>query len=689
MGRINLLQKETSELIAAGEVIERPSSVIKELIENSIDSGADNITVEIKNGGISYIRITDNGCGMEQEDVPMAFLRHATSKISSKEDLNSINTLGFRGEALASICAVARVEVLTKVAGSMYGTHYIIEGSEEKLNEQTGCPDGTTIIIRDIFFNVPARLKFLKKDVAEGNAISDITSKIAVSHPEIAFKFIRNNNQDFITPGDGDLYSSIYSVMGKDFAESLIPVKYKLNGVKIKGFTVKPLKGRPKRNFQYFFVNGRYVKSYTCSYALEEAYQNCIMEGKFPACVLLMEISPVMLDVNVHPAKIEVRFNDDRLIHDSIYFSVKTAIHNNSEPMNIEIKQPIPDYTKPLPESYNIGTQLMFNTESSKPTEQAAPIQNYARPEQPEQPLRINEVNDIVGRRENVPVTGVASVYDPRPTGSYADLPWTAPPKPTAPEPVPQKNVSVQVEYNDYKNDSSQTDIPYTVEPPEDIPVNAAPNIPEHSGGYKYINEQAPIIEQPKKEIFFRIIGEVFKEYIIAEVDKEVIFVDKHAAHERILFEKLKSGQQNLQSQMMLEPVDVMLSNEEYDALVQNKQTAFDLGFSFKENRNTSVSVNGIPAMLDGCDPADLVIELASNFSNNRNNPLPVILDDMYHTFACKAAIKANDENSPKELAEIVRTLLENESIRYCPHGRPVMFKITKYELDKQFRRIV
>lgn len=688
MGRINLLQKETSELIAAGEVIERPSSVIKELIENSIDSGADNITVEIKNGGISYIRITDNGCGMEQEDVPMAFLRHATSKISSKEDLNSINTLGFRGEALASICAVARVEVLTKVAGSMYGTHYIIEGSEEKLNEQTGCPDGTTIIIRDIFFNVPARLKFLKKDVAEGNAISDITSKIAVSHPEIAFKFIRNNNQDFITPGDGDLYSSIYSVMGKDFAESLIPVKYKLNGVKIKGFTVKPLKGRPKRNFQYFFVNGRYVKSYTCSYALEEAYQNCIMEGKFPACVLLMEVSPVMLDVNVHPAKIEVRFNDDRLIHDSIYFSVKTAIHNNSEPMNIEIKQPIPDYTKPLPESYNIGTQLMFNTEQRKQAEPAAPVQHFSRSERFEQPLRVNEVSDLVGRRENVPVMGIASVNTSKPTGSYADLPW-AKPKPAVSEPIPQKNISVQVEYNDYKNDSSQTDIPYTVEPPEDIPETPTPDIPEHSGGYKYINEQAPIIEQPKKEIFFRIIGEAFKEYIIAEVDKEVIFVDKHAAHERILFEKLKAGQQNLQCQMMLEPIDVMLSNEEYDALVQNKQTAFDLGFSFTEKRNTSVSVNGIPAMLDGCDPADLIIELASNFSNNRNNPLPVILDDMYHTFACKAAIKANDENSPKELAEIVRTLLENESIRYCPHGRPVMFKITKYELDKQFRRIV
>lgn len=681
MGRINLLEKETSELIAAGEVIERPSSVIKELIENSIDSGADNITVEIKNGGISYIRITDNGCGMEPEDVPVAFLRHATSKISSKEDLNSINTLGFRGEALASICAVARVEVLTKVAGSMYGTHYIIEGSEEKLNEQTGCPDGTTIIIRDIFFNVPARLKFLKKDVAEGNAIADITSKIAVSHPEIAFKFIRNNNQDFITPGDGDLYSSIYSVLGKDFAESLIPVKYKLNGVKIKGFTVKPLKGRPKRNFQYFFVNGRYVKSYICSYALEEAYQNSIMEGKFPACVLLMDISPVMLDVNVHPAKIEVRFNDDRLIHDSIFFSVKTALHSNSEPMPIEIKQPVVDHTKPLPESYNIGTQLMFNTETpTKPT-----VENI----QPEQPIRVNEVSDIVGRRENIPVTGIASVSSQSSSHSSIELPWIKHESSAPTEAVQPKNVSVQVQYNDLQNDSSQTDIPYNIEPSEDIPENLVPDIPDRGSGYKYINDLPKVIEQPEKEIFFRIIGEAFKEYIIAEVDKEIIFVDKHAAHERIIFEKLKAGQQNLQCQMMLEPVDVMLSNEEYDALIQNKQTAFDLGFSFKENRNTSVSVNGIPAMLDGCDPADLVIELASNFSNNRSNPLPVILDDMYHTFACKAAIKANDENSPKELAEIVRTLLENENIRYCPHGRPVMFKITKYELDKQFRRIV
>lgn len=674
MGRINLLNKETSELIAAGEVIERPCSVIKELIENSIDSGADNITVEIKNGGISYIRVTDNGCGMSAEDVPVAFLRHATSKITSKEDLNSICTLGFRGEALASICAVAKVEVLTKTPGSLYGTHYVIEGSEEKLKEQSGCPEGTTIIIRDIFYNVPARLKFLKKDTAEGNAIADITSKIAISHPEISFKFIRNNRQEFITPGDGELYSSVYSIMGRDFAESMIPVKYKLNGVKISGFTVKPLLGRPKRNFQYFFVNGRYVKTYTCTLALEEAYQNSIMEGKFPACVLLIDISPGMLDVNVHPAKIEVRFTDDRVVHDGIYFSVKNAILADSKPMEMQIKPSIPDYTRPLPESFNTGKQLTFGN---------APV----------------SVNEVPNESVNTPVYGSASVSAAKIYDSAAGV---LPPKSSfvtaehpQPEPVYEqvKPVTVNVEYNDSDSDQYQTDIPYNTEVPPEEALSEIPKTEPHTAEYKYINtaakQEPSVSEKNEKEIFFRIIGEAFKDYIIAEVDNEIIFVDKHAAHERILFERLKAGQQQLQCQMTLVPVDVMLSNDEFDALVQNKETAFKLGFSFTERRGTSVSVNGIPSILDGCDISDLVIELAHNFSVNKNNPMPVILDDMYHTFACKAAIKANDNNSLKELSSIVKTLLEDERIRYCPHGRPVMFKISKYELEKQFRRIV
>ncbi|MCD7730214.1 MAG: DNA mismatch repair endonuclease MutL [Oscillospiraceae bacterium] len=665
MGKINLLSKETSELIAAGEVIERPSSVIKELIENSIDSGADNITVEIKNGGISYIRVTDNGCGIMPDDVPTAFLRHATSKISSKNDLNSICTLGFRGEALASICAVSRVEVLTKTPGSLYGTHYIIEGSEEKINEQSGCPEGTTIIIRDIFYNVPARLKFLKKDVAEGNAIADIAGKIAVSHPEISFKFIRNNRQDFLTPGDGELYSSVYSIMGRSFAESLIPVEYKLNGVEIKGFTVKPIFGRPKRNFQYFFVNGRYVKAFTCTLALEEAYQNCIMEGKFPACVLLIKVSPEILDVNVHPAKIEVRFTDDRVIHDGIYFSVKNAILSDSEPMEMEIKRTVPDYTRPLPESFNTGKQLTFAINEVPNKSYNTPVYGSAMPVQREE--NRNWSDYYSGKNNNLHFT------------ANQDVP-----------------VTINVEYSNPQSEQFQTEVPYTFEGSgsgDDI-LDSFEDTEPHTENYKYITfpEQSAaqdIVEKPEKEIFFRVIGEAFKDYIITEVDEEIIFIDKHAAHERILFERLKSGQQQLQCQMMLVPIDVMLSNEEFDALTQNKRTAFELGFSFTERRGTSVRVDGIPAILDGCDVSDLVIELAHNFSVNKNNPMPVILDDMYHTFACKAAIKANDDNSLKELSSIVRTLLENESIRYCPHGRPVMFKISKYELEKQFRRIV
>ncbi len=653
MPRVKVLSKEISELIAAGEVIERPSSVIKELIENSIDSGADNITVEIKNGGISYIRVTDNGCGIDESDVPTAFLRHATSKISDAEDLDGICTLGFRGEALASICAVSRVEVLTRTSGSTYGTHYVIEGSEEILREQTGCPEGTTIIIRDIFYNVPARLKFLKKDVAEGNAAADITSKIAVSHPEISFKFIRNNRQDFITPGDGELYSSIYSIMGKEFAETLIPVNYELNNVKITGFTSKPIYGRPKRSFQYFFVNGRYVKTYVCTSALEEAYRNCIMEGKFPACVILAEISPSMLDVNVHPAKIEVRFTDERVVRDGIYFSVKNAILADSKPIEMRFNHHVPDYTRPLPESYDTGKQLAFAAPSVNEIPPASENTFYGVAVKPVQ------LSDEI--RENVP-----------------DLP----------------PVSVNMTYSGSGNEKIQTDIPYKSEG-GNILVNIPSEIPA-SSNFKYISPEsfaAPVkenvTEPPGKEIFFRIIGEAFKSYIVTEIEDSIIFVDKHAAHERILFEKLKSGKQPLQCQMLLFPAEVMLPNEDFDALMKNKQTAETLGFSFEEKNGMAVLVNGIPGILDGCDVSDLVIELAHNFSTGQNNPMPEILDNMYHTFACKAAIKANDNNSLRELSEIVRTLLENESIRYCPHGRPVMFKISRYELEKQFKRIV
>ena len=653
MAKVQILSKETSELIAAGEVIERPSSIVKELIENSIDSGATAITVEIKHGGISYLRVTDNGCGIEYEDVPTAFLRHATSKIRDKADLDSILTLGFRGEALASICAVAKVDVLTKISDEQFGTHYTINGGAEKEYERTGCPDGTTIIIRDIFYNVPARLKFLKKDVAEGNAIASIVDKIAISHPEIAFKFIRDNRQEFITPGDGELYSSVYAVMGKQFAASMIPVDYELNGIKIDGFTVKPLFGRPNRTMQHFFINGRYVKSLVCTRSLEHAYQNSIMEGKFPSCVLRLTIPPSILDVNVHPAKIEVRFTDERIIADSIFFAVKNAILLDSKPVEINIKKPVIDYRKPLPEEPPQYTQMKIQPEpvvqEIKPVYVEPTPECYVTPQQ-----HIPVMPDV---REEKPLC-VASVINETVKEDIVNIPYDMPIEPV--------------------NDETPIE---RLKPVEDM-------------RFKYISETSfekkqVIQPEPQKEIYFRVIGEVFKNYIIAEVEGDIVFIDKHAAHERILFEKLKSGKQKLVCQMLLNSPEVLLDFEEFNALIQNKDFVSEMGFEFEISGSSKVTVNGIPSILDGCDPSDLIIELARNLSDNKANPMPEILDDMYHTFACKAAIKANDINTLSELSVIVKTILTDERIRYCPHGRPVMFKLTKRELEKQFKRIV
>lgn len=654
MAKVQVLSKETSELIAAGEVIERPSSIVKELVENSIDSGATAITVEIKHGGISYLRVTDNGCGIDYEDVPTAFLRHATSKIHDKSDLDSILTLGFRGEALASICAVAKVDMLTKQLNDQFGTHYSINGGVEKEYEQTGCPDGTTIIIRDIFYNVPARLKFLKKDVAEGNAIASIVDKIAISHPEIAFKFIRDNKQEFITPGDGELYSSVYAVMGKQFAASMIPVDYELNGIKIDGFTVKPLFGRPNRTMQHFFINGRYVKSLVCTRSLEHAYQNSIMEGKFPSCVLRLTIPPSILDVNVHPAKIEVRFTDERIIADSIFFAVKNAILLDTKPVEINIKKPVIDYRKPVQEELPEYTQIKFQPE---------PIVQEVKPSYQE---LVQEY--VVTPKQHIPL-------EP----ANAEI---------------SKSVSVNTVINESSN-KSITDIPYDI-PVEnttsDIPIEQLEPVADTT--FKYISEASfekkkEIRSEPQKEIYFKVIGEVFKNYIIAEVEGDLIFVDKHAAHERILFEKLKSGKQKLVCQMLLNTPEVILDFEEFNALIQNKDLVSEMGFEFEISGSSKVTVNGVPSILDQCDPSDLIIELARNLSDNKANPMPEILDDMYHTFACKAAIKANDINTLSELSVIVKTILTDERIRYCPHGRPVMFKLTKRELEKQFKRIL
>lgn len=659
MAKINVLTKEVAELIAAGEVIERPSSVIKELLENSIDSGANVITVEIKNGGRTYMRITDNGCGMSAEDIPTAFLRHATSKISSKDDLDKILTLGFRGEALASICAVSKTEVLSKVIDQDYGTHYVIEGSEEKINEKSGCPDGTTIVIRDIFYNVPARLKFLKKDVTEGNAISGVVSKLALSHPEISFKLIRDNKTELVTAGDGKLFSAIYSVFGKDFANTLIPVDYSYNGITVKGYTVKPLEAKAKRTFQNFFINNRYVKSVTCMVSLEEAYKNQIMTGKFPACVLCLDIPPNLVDVNVHPAKIEVKFSNEKMIYESVYFAVKNALLQDSSPKEIEIKNS---------KHFSNNDLYRFST-PDKGVQTTIAFKNVNKSEP--------KIDDT---HTTMPIDDIK-------VNTYS-------------KPFPEANQveAPKVKYSSEKEDEKLNDI-------EDDISKLVPEAPKNLDDFKFldsssfvkkdINTQNDLEKTSKNEEneYVKskpiVIGEIFNTYVIVQKDDDMYLFDKHAAHERYIFEKIKNETNNLDSQMLLEPATVLLSYEEYDAIISNLDNAKKFGFVLEDASAPNIKVIGVPVVIEDTDPSDIISELAHNFLEHRQNPNLSLFDELYHSIACKAAIKGNIKSDKKELQSLIDKIFDDENIKYCPHGRPVFIKLSKREIEKQFKRII
>lgn len=659
MAKINVLTKEVAELIAAGEVIERPSSVIKELLENSIDSGANVITVEIKNGGRTYMRITDNGCGMFAEDIPTAFLRHATSKISSKDDLDKILTLGFRGEALASICAVSKTEVLSKVIDQDYGTHYVIEGSEEKINEKSGCPDGTTIVIRDIFYNVPARLKFLKKDVTEGNAISGVVSKLALSHPEISFKLIRDNKTELVTAGDGKLFSAIYSVFGKAFANTLIPVDYSYNGITVKGYTVKPLEAKAKRTFQNFFINNRYVKSVTCMVSLEEAYKNQIMTGKFPACVLCLDIPPNLVDVNVHPAKIEVKFSNEKMIYESVYFAVKNALLQDSSPKEIEIKNS---------KHFSNNDLYRFST-PDKGVQTTIAFKNVNKSEP--------KIDDT---HTTMPIDDIK-------VNTYS-------------KPFPEANQveAPKVKYSSEKEDEKLNDI-------EDDISKLVPEAPKNLDDFKFldsssfvkkdINTQNDLEKTSKNEEneYVKskpiVIGEIFNTYVIVQKDDDMYLFDKHAAHERYIFEKIKNETNNLDSQMLLEPATVLLSYEEYDAIISNLDNAKKFGFVLEDASAPNIKVIGVPVVIEDTDPSDIISELAHNFLEHRQNPNLSLFDELYHSIACKAAIKGNIKSDKKELQSLIDKIFDDENIKYCPHGRPVFIKLSKREIEKQFKRIV
>ncbi len=672
MPRINVLPKNIADLIAAGEVVERPSSVIKEFVENSIDAGASNITVEIKNGGKTYIRVTDNGCGIDKEDVKKAFISHATSKITNIEDLDAIATLGFRGEALASVCAVSKVELLTATPGADFGTRYVIEGGEEILLDDAGCPVGTTIIVRDLFYNIPARMKFLKKDVQEGNYIATLMERIAVSNPNISFRFIRDGKLQFSTPGDNELKSAVYAVFGKDFTDSLIPVHNEQNGITVRGFIVKPTAGRSSRTMQIFFVNKRFVKSVVFLSALEAAYKNSIMVGKYPACVLFVDMPYEAVDVNVHPAKTEVRFFEEKKVFDCVYYGTLAALQGDKTRVQAKFSE-AKIFSKPA----DVGEQLKITEIKQSPVVQEQPktieVKEYGK--------AVTGVENLVSSPEKNEPKQLDFLKDEytKPAVSHIIIP-----EKSVTQAVEEKSEPVTFKINVSKTlpfDSAFTETATKTE----VADNAVEETEISDSPVAVESDEA---SEKTLSLNYKYIGEAFSTYLIAELDGKLIMIDKHAAHERILFEKFKADGCG-QSQIMLQPITVTLSADEYTAILENSALLEDAGYDISDFGDRCVKVNACPPELTDCNISDIVTEIAGYLANNVRSLMPEKLDWIYHSMACRAAVKAGNFTSSYEAEKFVELLLKREDIRYCPHGRPVMIEMTKKELEKQFKRII
>ena len=670
MGKINVLDAHVAELIAAGEVVERPASVIKEMVENAIDAGASAVTVEVKNGGISYMRVTDNGCGMSREDVPVAFLRHATSKVAVQDDLESIGTLGFRGEALASIAAVARVEVMTRQPEDAVGTRYVIEGGEEKLLDDAGCPQGTTFLIRDLFYNTPARMKFLKKDVTEANAVAGVLDKIALSHPEISLRFIRDGKEQLHTPGDGKLKSAIYAVYGRDFTNGLMPVEYEYNHIRVWGFVSRPVNSRPNRSMQQFFINGRFVKSRTAMAALEEAFKGSVMVGKFPACVLHLNMAFQAVDVNVHPAKLEVRFVNERPVFDAVYHGVKSALQKEDKPREMQL--PNSQVLRPAMEELR-GEQLRMAPSAPTSPRPSAPV---AQPEKM-RPMKMPSLTPPAPRPviEEKPVAPIKSkdiLHDSAPAPyQAASMPMVVlVDEEEVPAPDKQQEAAPAVQVP-----AISPTLPQEPPVPADVLEDPQPEWPVDS-----------VKPEPASQ---RLIGELFGTYLVLQRGEEqMVLIDKHAAHERLLYEKLRKEGGGGYAQMLLEPATVTLDKNEYAAVLHARELFAQAGFEVDDFGSGTIAVRSAPLSLDREDAASAVMEMAGYLLSSRKDLTTEHLDWLYHNIACRAAVKAGDFSSPQELAALVQRLEENPDVRYCPHGRPISVVITRRELEKQFGRV-
>ncbi len=679
MGIIHKLSPALADMIAAGEVVERPASVIKELVENAVDAGAKKITVEIKNGGVTFMRVTDDGCGMSREDAPTAFLRHATSKISCAEDLGGISTMGFRGEALAAISSVSKIDLLTRAASEDLGVSMRVEASNVIDIQPAGCPQGTTMIVRDLFYNTPARMKFLKRDSVEGGYISGAVQRQALGHPEIAFRFLRDGKPELTTPGDGKLLSAIYAAMGRSSAKEMVEVKSTSGGVTVTGYVGKPTASRGSRSYQHFFVNGRYVKSRMMASALEEAYKNQIMVGRFPICVLHVTVPPTAVDVNVHPAKTEVKFLREGDVFDAIHYSVLGALSRAQDRPEMELKSPRPQvqprqnfYQNVAAQEYRIMTGMLERSGAVQPS--TAVQQQFQRTEEKfDQNVSVHDsvrMVPSVGGVKPAP-TATAAVSYPL---SVAEKPiWQ--PEPTierVPEPVPEGSISPPI--------PDPMPEPEPVQPVQtvmDLPEMPVPQVPE----LQAIQEPELQSEQP-----YRIIGQALDTYIIVEQGDGLLLFDKHAAHERIRFERLKAQRHEVMSQILLSPLHPSMSREEVAVLLENKETMEGLGFTL-EDFGGDLVVRAIPCDVAEEDAPACLSELAQQLQDGRKLDKETVYDDLLHTIACKGAIKGGQYTDPKEISALVTELMARDDIKHCPHGRPVCITLSRTTLERQFKR--
>lgn len=717
MAEIHVLDKHTAELIAAGEVVERPASVVKELLENSIDAGASQITVSIESGGVRLIEISDNGTGIEAKYIPTAFIRHATSKIRTEDDLTSIHTLGFRGEALASIASVARVEVLTRTEADECASLYRIEGGEEQPIEPGARGVGTTIRVCDLFFNTPARMKFLKKDSSEGTFVADIVGHLALSHPEVSFKFIREGKLQYVTPGDGQLRSAAYAVLGREFSRDLVEVDNREGVYRVWGLITQPRSCRASRSMQYFYINGRYVRNRTMMAGMEMAFKGTTMQGKFPGGILLLEMPADLVDVNVHPAKTEVRFARENDIFDLVYHAVKLALSQpgTGERQFVFDSEKENDVSNEYENSGNkeenavksnnfTGLSAVISGQAEpgslphpeeKPLCPAAPAASVTpcptQPSAPERdilPLPVKAPEKAAPASEHTWTTVAASeplpmnaaLHSPEPPQGESVL---EPPPFRAASSESQLDIEADIDLPDVTRDHMAAWEPAPDEP-ERPPLPGALDEPQQSVAPEQLGFDVQDGPEP-----LRYVGEIFRTYILAERGDEICIIDKHAAHERQLFEKLAAHYGDVPSQLLLEPLVVELSAEEKTALLANLDLLESAGLEVSDFGGSSVCLRSVPADVEQGSAEDLLVELAAKLAHGSRDALNERTEWVLHSISCRAAIKAGDHTSPQELMALAEKILSGEVPPFCPHGRPCVLKLTRKELEKQFGRIV